>query len=612
MSGLAGVAARHDPLDQAQVRAQVDTMGRLQSHREPDGWGVVTSSGLAYVSSTGRAAASDASSSLALAFDGKLTNPHELREALTKAGVQLRSSSDREVVLRAWEAWGPQCLERIEGRFAFVLRDAKRATSYLVRDRFGHKSFYYALLGDRVCFASEIKTLLGVLPPPVLNELALLEWSLYGDVLAPRTLFKGIETLPNGHVREIGPAGAPPESRAYFDLTRVVDPRRYEDYRSRSDAEMMDILDATIERVVKNQIEGQVGGIGVLVSGGVDSTMIAAMATKHAAIKGYNFTFWSGDAVLDERRNAERVAARLGFPLQSISFDGETYRSELARALWHFETPLWHLQAVAMHLLARRAFADGMRILLSGVSIGPLLLTSMDRYRYIIPPEFVAHVPPAVLRVARKVIYSASGLPVGTPFFVHNLGVGVQLVDGGRRSRMVARMNETYEFLSDMNERRIQVMRMADNAFFWPRFFRQGDALCMAESVEYCDAAIDTDFMSLALNLSGHLILRKNKITKWVLKELATRYVPRELAFQKKHPVWSVPVEKYFLPMFKESLFNGGFLDTQMGMNWNTVHHLYDRDTDKTQILYRFINIELWGRMFFMGQSVDDVSAMLR
>ena len=348
---------------------------------------------------------------------------------------------------------------------------------------------------------------------------------------------------------------------------------------------MMDILDATLDRVVKNQIEGQRGGVGVLLSGGVDSTMIAAMATKHAEIQGYNFSFWSEDSVLDERRNAEKVAAKLGFPLQSISFDGETYRSELARALWLFETPLWHLQAVAVHLLARRAFADGIRILLSGVSLGPLLLAALDRYRYILPPPFVSHIPPGVLRVARKVVYSANGLPVAAPFFAHNLAFGVRLIDGGKRARMVARMNETYEFVSDLNERRIQVMRMSDNAFFWPRFFRQGDSLCMGESVEYCDAAIDSDFMSLALNLNNRLILRKNKTTKWILKELATRYVPRELAFQKKPPVWSVPVDKYFVPMLRESLFKGGFLESHMGMDWQAVNDAYKQDKEKTQIL---------------------------
>jgi asparagine synthase (glutamine-hydrolysing) len=610
MSGLAGIAARDAPLDAMKVTSQVDVMGQVQKHREPDGWRIVTAAGLTY--GHDGTDSSESASGLALAFDGKITNASEVRNALRAAGAQLHDNSDRELVLRAWESWGPKCLEQLQGRFAFVLRDSKRATCYLVRDRFGHKPFYYALHDDRIYFASEIKTLLALLAPPILNELALLEWSLYGDVLPPRTLFRGIETLPNGHLREIGAPGSAPESRPYYDITKVVDPERYADYASRSDAEMMDILDATLERVVKNQIEGQRGGVGVLLSGGVDSTMIAAMATKNAEIKAYNFSFWSKDSVLDERRNAEKVAVKLGLPLQSISFDGETYRSELARALWLFETPLWHLQAVAMHLLARRAFADGTRILLSGVSVGPLLLTALDRYRYILPPPFLSHIPAGVLRVTRKAIYSANGLPVATPFFAHNLGFGVRLVDGGKRGRMIARMNETYEFISDLNERRIQVMRMSDNAFFWPRFFRQGDSLCMGESVEYCDAAIDSDFMSLALNLNGHLILRKNKITKWILKELATRYVPRELAFQKKHPVWSVPVDQYFVPMLRESLFKGGFLDSHMGMDWPTVNDMYRQDKEKTQILYRLINIELWGRMFFLGQSVDDVSTMLR
>jgi asparagine synthase (glutamine-hydrolysing) len=198
MTSLAGIAARNEPLDAMKAKSQVELMGQVQKHREPDGWRVVANAGLTYVSGQASTDSDESASGLALAFDGKLTNASEVREALRKAGTQFRSNSDRELVLRAWESWGPKCLEQLQGRFAFVLRDSKRGTSYLVRDRFGHKSFYYALFDDRIYFASEIKTLLALLSPPVLNELALVEWSLYGDVLPPRTLFRGLTPCQMG------------------------------------------------------------------------------------------------------------------------------------------------------------------------------------------------------------------------------------------------------------------------------------------------------------------------------------------------------------------------------------------------------------------------------
>jgi len=88
--------------------------------------------------------------------------------------------------------------------------------------------------------------------------------------------------------------------------------------------------------------------------------------------------------------------------------------------------------------------------------------------------------------------------------------------------------------------------------------------------------------------------------------------VPRDVPYQPKHEVWTVPVDQFFVPMFRESLFRGGFLETWLGMDWPAVNELYQQQDDKTQVLYRLVNIEVWGRMFFMRQPVDDVSAMLQ
>jgi asparagine synthase (glutamine-hydrolysing) len=612
MSGLAGIVSRNPSFDENRVGALVDAMAQAQKHREPDGWRVVARGALVFATETSDAESEASASGLALAFDGKITNAGAVRESLGKAGLAPRGHSDRELVLRAWEAWGTKCLEQLQGRFAFVLHDAQRATTYLARDRFGHKPIYYTLRDERVYFASEVKTLLAVLPQPTApNELGLVEWTLYGDVLPPRTLFRGVETLPIGHWREIGAGGAARDTQAYYDITKTVDRERHAEYASKSPQELIDLLDVTLERVIGKQIEGQRGEVGVLLSGGVDSAVIAAQARKHVRLKGYNFSAWR-DSVMDESRMAKKVAAKLDVPLHSIYLDGDTYRRELARVIWLFETPLWHIQGVPTHLLARRAFADGVRILLAGVCLGPLSgAVSPGRYRWVLPPPAVSLIPGPAMRLARKLVYSANGFPVGNPHFVQNLGVGLKLIDGGKRTRMIQRFNESYGFLDDFNQRRIQVMRLTDNAFFWQRFFRQGDNLCMAESVEFCDAAVDSDYVSLILNYPADIIRRKN-VQKWVLKELALKYVPREVSYQPKHAVYVVPIEQFFIPMFRESLFRGGFLESYLGLDWDAVNALYQQQDDKTQVLYRLVNVEVWGRMFFLGQSVDEVTAMLQ
>jgi hypothetical protein len=400
------------------------------------------------------------------------------------------------------------------------------------------------------------------------------------------------------------------ESQAYYDVMKVVDPVRYADLAARSPAEIMTILEETLDRVVRGQMEGQRGDVGVLLSGGVDSAVIAAFAARHGKVRGYNFSARRG-SVLDERRMAERVAQTFGLPLQGVYLDAETYRRELPRAIYLHEMPIWHYQLVGVNLLARLAHADGVKLMLSGVNVGTLLLASDDRYRWVVPPPFMTHVPSSALRVARKAIYSANDLPVANPFFVENLGFGLRLVDGGARAKIVKRCDEAYQFVRDHKERRIHIMRLSDTAMYFTRFFKQGDSMCMGESVEHCDAAMDSDFVSLALNLGTDLIFRK-KVSKWILKEFATRYMPREIAFQKKHPVWNLPVDQYFSPMFRQSLHQDGFLASFMGLDWQSANDLYLKEENKAQVLYRLVNIEIWGRLFFMGQSVDEVTSLFQ
>jgi len=618
MTGLAGFVSLGGTLDVVEAASTVEAMGRVQAHRSGASSRVAATPPLVHLMADGNSSSvagsspgpRDAVTSLLIAFDGIITNRGPVRDELRRAGKQPRSGSDRELVLDAWEQWGTRCLDRLAGRFAFVVHDQQSRTSYLARDQFGHKPFQYTICGDRLYFASEIKTLLAVSSPPVLNGRALMEWSLYGNVLPPRTLFQGIQTLAPGHLLEIGPDGVLRKQCSYYDPANVVDAARYVQNKTRSTAEHLATVEAAADAAVAAHMDGR-GDVGVMLSGGVDSTVIAAIAARHGKIKAYNFSI-RGDERLDERSMAERVARQLELPLEVIAMDASKYRRELARTTYLYEMPLWHMQTVATQLLARRAREDGIGLLLSGVSVGPLLGASKDRYRWILRPPLLNRVPKALLRVAGKAVYAAFGLPVGTPFFTRTLGVMLQLLDGGDRSRIVQRHDEAYSFLEDRNERRVHVMRLSDNAFFLPRFFHQGDRLCMAESIEYCDAAVDPDYMAMALNMPTDVIYRK-KTSKWILKELATRYVSRDVAFQKKISL-DVSVLDYFSPLGKPSLLQGGFLESYLGLDWDVTKSLLASASgapDAAPFMFQMANIEIWGRLFFMNQSVEEITSLL-
>ena len=613
MAGLAGIVPLRDTIESTETVTLVEKMARLQSHRGRGEWRVVSHPGLVhlvpYEDSAPHVAGGldERHGGKFLAFDGEITNCDEIRTQLDKAGAELRSTSDRDLVLCAWEKWGEQCLDHLHGRFAFVLHDSASGASFLVRDRFGHRPFHYTFSDGRLCFASEIKALLAVTGPPALDELALLEWSLYGDVLPPRTLFRGIRTLGPGYLLRVDKDGRTQEF-AYYDPANVVDPALYAEYAARSTPELLDILEFTIDHAVTSHINGR-PEVGVMLSGGVDSAVIAALASRHANVRAYNFSV-AGDTRLDERPMANEVARILGLPLKGIVIDGKTYRRELARATYHCEMPLWHMHAVPIHLVARFAADNGTSLLLSGFSLGPILTAAPDRYRWVVPPSLLSRVPDNLFRVVRKAVYSAQGFNIGNPFFALNLGIALQLVDGGARSNLLDRFNQTYEFLNDPHDRRFHVMRLSDTALFIRRFFHQADRLCLGASVDYCDAVVDARFMSLARNLPTDALFRKKKTTKWILKELATRYVPREIAFQKKIPL-QVPIREYFEPAFKRPLFEDGFLASTLGLDWDTAQALLKKAREHRQFLLQLVHIETWGRLFFMQQSAEDLQELL-
>ena len=199
-----------------------------------------------------------------------------------------------------------------------------------------------------------------------------------------------------------------------------------------------------------------------------------------------------GDPRLEERQMADAVAGKLGIasaghhPRRPSLTGARSRRRSIAmkcRSGTCKECPIHLLDAPRSRGWGRYPALRRQRRPARRGGHGPV---SLDRCRR----PFLSRVPDNVFRIARKAVYSASGLSMANPFFAINLGIGLHLVDGGARARPVERVRQTYEFLNDPHERRIHVMRLCDNSLFLPRFFQQGDRFCMGSpNIEYCDAA---------------------------------------------------------------------------------------------------------------------------
>ena len=213
---------------------------------------------------------------LVLVFNGTIYNYKELREELVALGYHFFSQSDTEIILKAWHAWGEACVERFFGMFAFALWDQRDASLFLARDRFGIKPLYYTQDGARLRFASSLQALLAAggvdtqLDPVALHH----HFSLHGVVPAPRTILRGVKKLAPATSMRISPAGQMTERR-YWQL-KATRPAQ-----ALSETEWLDATRSVLTRAVERHRLAADVPVGVLLSGGLDSSLLVALLAGH-------------------------------------------------------------------------------------------------------------------------------------------------------------------------------------------------------------------------------------------------------------------------------------------------------------------------------------------
>jgi asparagine synthase (glutamine-hydrolysing) len=339
MCGIAGIFdLRGRPVAAADLRAMNDAM----IHRGPDDAGewVEEAVGLANrrlaiidLSRAGHQPMANEDGSLLLTYNGELYNFQELVPLLEARGHQFHSQTDTEVVLHAYEEWGPECLSRFNGMFAFAIWDRVRRRLFLARDRFGIKPLYYGEHAGRFFFGSEIKSLLRAGLPARVSPEALVEYFTFQNVLSDRTLFEGVRILPPGHTLTVTESGR--QLERYWDLGSYPDEAASED-------EWAERVRDVFEEVVTRQLISDVP-VGSYLSGGMDSGSIAAVATRHLPrlmtfTGGFDLTSVTGlELVFDERADAELVSSHF----RTEHYEMVMHAGDMA---WSLPELIWHLE----------------------------------------------------------------------------------------------------------------------------------------------------------------------------------------------------------------------------------------------------------------------------
>jgi asparagine synthase (glutamine-hydrolysing) len=367
MCGIAG-AIRSLPASGDATLGLVRRINQAQRHRGPDGAGVWRSPGHEVVFGHRRLAILDLSpagaqpmldrdSGCAVTFNGEIYNFAQLRAELQAEGESFHSSCDTEVVLKAYTHWGIDAVRRFRGIFALALWDPRARAVHLVRDPMGIKPLYWTVLrdtdggGEVVLFASELRALLATgAVARSLDPAAVASFLWQGFVVGPNTIVKGVQLLPGGTVLTLGPNAR--TLRRYWDLPpsggRPAGPRELGD---------------ALRESVRMQLVSDVP-LGVFLSGGIDSSAVAALASEARPDGLHTFTVGFDSAAHDESAHAERVASAIGSRHTRCLLREQEFLEQLPDAFQAIDQPTF--DGINTYFVSRAAREAGMTVALAG------------------------------------------------------------------------------------------------------------------------------------------------------------------------------------------------------------------------------------------------------
>ncbi len=613
MCGIVGVR-RFDggPVEEPLLRAMA---GQLQ-HRGPDDEGFWCEGSVGFghrrlsiIDVAGsRQPMASVDGRLHLVFNGEVLNYRELRR---RHPQPYRTQGDTEAVLAAHAALGPGAVEELQGQFAYALHDGATSTLWLFRDRMGILPLYYYADSRMLVFASEIKAVLAALSgPPQVDEASLDAYLARVAVPAPRTLFRGVRKLPQGHRLRCGPDGRIEVARWW----EVPAHARQLDVTPR---EAVGLVEQALERSVASNLVADVP-VGAYLSGGVDSSLIVALmsAARHS---GRVETFSAGfdDPRVDELPHARRVSNLLGTTHTEVVVGPQDFEQLWPVLTWHRDAPLSQPADVALHRLAATA-RERVKVVLSGEGSDELFggypKHRVARWAHaldIVPPRARALVAGSAQRAlpgrARRLrtALRAMGEPDESAravawFAPFTTGERARLLgaDGGGH----AGANGLFPAAGGDALRRM----LYDDCHAWlaDNLLERGDRMSMSASLELRPPFLDHRLVELAFALPSAVKVRRG-VGKWVVKEVARQHLPAEIVDRRKVG-FRVPLDSWFRgalrTMARDRLCSPGSFAAQV-FDRAMVERLLDSHergrTNEELRIWALLSLEVWHERFF-------------
>ena len=556
MCGIAGIV-RLNPRESVDG-ARVERMRESLRHRGPDGEGLwldgpvgLGHRRLAIVDLPGGAQPmANEDESVWLVYNGEIYNHAALRAELEERRHSYRSRSDTETILHLYEEEGERCVERLQGMFAFAIWDSRQRRLFLARDRLGIKPLYWARTGDELLFASEIKAILAAGSiAPALNAEVLPEYLATRFVSGEETFFQGIRKLLPGHTLSWSP-GEEPRVRRYWSVPLPIE------RDSRTRAECAEEVREELELAVAGHLMSDVP-LGVFLSGGLDSSVIAALVARRSPDPVHTFAVGLDEPDANELGYARLAADAAGAAHRDITVTRERFFEALPGLIWHEDEPIAFPSSVLLYFVSRLASED-VKVVLTGEGADELFL-GYDWYRVSAWNERLGrpwwrHAPEGLRARARSAVAghryagrSFLALDDGPrAFHCENFAPFPEAMRGALLGGGPARdpHERWLRGLGDGDGPAVGRMGRADLETFVVELLMKQDQMSMAASIESRVPYLDHRFVERVAALPTRHKLSRLR-TKAVLREAARGLVPPQILRRRKMG-FPVPVNRWF------------------------------------------------------------------
>lgn len=637
MCGVAGIFNYADssrPVDQDLLRRMTARI----AHRGPDGENYYISGplGLGHrrlsildLTADGEQPMRSSDGMASISYNGEIYDHLRVRRQLQTLGYTFRSSSDTATLLALLQHAGPDALATISGIFAFAYWDARAHRLLLARDAMGVKQLYYHDDGRRILFASEIKALLACADVQADLDLAALnEYVHFHTTLADSTFFRSIRQLRPAEYIAVGPTG-----RSHKIYWRIPAPRHPLIHPSPD--EDVERLKTLLQEVVRDQTMADVP-VGVYLSGGVDSSVITALARQNlSGLECYGVHF-DDPGVVDERPYQEQVAKNLGLPLHLTSVHYQDFPDDFLRLMYFQDQPVVGPAMLPMYYLSRLA-CKSVKVCLGGQGADELF-GGYARYSLAHPARAavslavdatwgrlhnVRGTQPGVQgalikqvskRNLRRLAFSICQPSASRRYFANFVPVQESLWRSlASDSRWLSRDNAFAEFHASMQ--RSPFGDVGDKLLHWdartylPGLFHQEDRMSMANGIESRVPFADRRLVEFAFALSFDAKVRDGS-TKWILRQAARNWVPKPVLTRRKvgfdTPVasWLKHAHRGFL---REFLLESKAVSRNL---WNpqALSRLIDNVSHPAwfDVIWKILCVEGWARNFLTSPTYHE------